>query len=663
MRALAAALALVASAAFAQTQAYPDGYLGPPSASSSLGLNGTPLATTAATTLFVDCTLGNDSNTCTASGASACLTIQGAVNRIPKWVRHPVTVNVAAGTCPAGAYMESFSFQPGVGGNSGGAYIEIAGTRTLSADAVNSGTTTSATQLAGNSFPTLTPVSAGVALNAYRGKLLFINGGTGTGETLAIYGNAAGANGVITLAGKWPITPNATSTWQILDPCNSGTIINGGLTVPVTGAGGSTFTGDGNLTPTANYAAFILSNNQFSTGLPTMSQELLTSTVMGLGGSIYLSNLCVQSFAGTFANIYSSNGVVIRWSKPNALTPQSGCYISSDSNNTDIVANYATGAVQGAGGGTIDFAISCAQSTGGDVTGIGLIGNVGDSMALLQGNGGNGGPFVGEGTMKAVSIANSIKTLHNEPSVAVDACMDCLFASDKVETSTLGSGPSGYCMTIGCGVDAATNCRGGVSYGKIQGGFYNACAAGGILIVGGVWNFRSTAITGTETAGPGVDVRRGAIIDNNAALATITGASGDITVDEGSTFFSWANLATFGRITNMLTGASIQNATPGGAKGKLVCASTDTSGSPGSATANTPCGKSAVASGASSATITNSGVTATSTVTCNLVTTGAGVEGIQCVAGAGSFVATTTAGLGVVTVTTANASFTWNVLN
>ena len=53
--------------------------------------------TSAALTLYLD-PAGNDSNACTASGASACLTWAGILSKLPQFLRNDVTINVAAGT-------------------------------------------------------------------------------------------------------------------------------------------------------------------------------------------------------------------------------------------------------------------------------------------------------------------------------------------------------------------------------------------------------------------------------------------------------------------------------------------------------------------------------------------------------------------------------------
>lgn len=97
--------------------------------------------------------------------------------------------------------------------------------------------------------------------------------------------------------------------------------------------------------------------------------------------------------------------------------------------------------------------------------------------------------------------------------------------------------------------------------------------------------------------------------------------------------------------------------------GKPLTTTTDTSGTPGSGTANTNCGRSAVASGASTATITNSNVAATSNVWIQLETSAAGIGNIAVAPGSGSFVVTTINGTGAATNATANATFSWCVQN
>ena len=65
------------------------------------------IATTANLTLYVDAALGNDSNDGLTAG-TALATIQAAVNKVPKYLVHAVTVSVAAGTYPETVRIEGF---------------------------------------------------------------------------------------------------------------------------------------------------------------------------------------------------------------------------------------------------------------------------------------------------------------------------------------------------------------------------------------------------------------------------------------------------------------------------------------------------------------------------------------------------------------------------
>lgn len=95
---------------------------------------------------------------------------------------------------------------------------------------------------------------------------------------------------------------------------------------------------------------------------------------------------------------------------------------------------------------------------------------------------------------------------------------------------------------------------------------------------------------------------------------------------------------------------------------KLVMKYGTSAASPGSATTNRAAGRAAIANGASSATVTNSVVAATSVVECFLETPAAGVAAVLCVPGSGSFVATSVNGTGIATNATADATFSFVVV-
>lgn len=181
------------------------------------GLNG--YETCAALTLFVDGTLGSDSNQCTAAGASACATIQGAINKIPKLIRHPVTVTVAANGSAVktytGAQISGFSFDPATA--AAGAFLEIDGTlitATGLATGTATGTATAGSAGSGATFGTMTDGTQTWTANDLKGYILEITGGTGSGQTRMISSNTGT---VITIVGTWATAPVAGSTYAIRD--------------------------------------------------------------------------------------------------------------------------------------------------------------------------------------------------------------------------------------------------------------------------------------------------------------------------------------------------------------------------------------------------------------------------------------------------------------
>lgn len=147
-------------------------------------------ATQGSLALFVDGALGNDSNACTASGASACLTIQGAIDKIPFLVQHPVTVDIAAGSY-GGFAIQNKSFVAAV--TATGAYINVRGAAQINvvpATGSATGTIASVTTDAVG-FHVVTVTAAGWTVNDFTGRFLTLTGGSGSGQICPIISNTA----------------------------------------------------------------------------------------------------------------------------------------------------------------------------------------------------------------------------------------------------------------------------------------------------------------------------------------------------------------------------------------------------------------------------------------------------------------------------------------
>lgn len=169
---------------------------------------------TGAQSYFVDPT-GSDSNDCTASGTSACLTIQGAVNKIPKQLRDLTTVNLAAGSY-ACFIVNGFVCDQGVQQSNGGLLFDglaAFATSTLATGSA-SGTLTAGSAGSGTTYGTATDGAATWTVNDLRGRFISILTGSGSGQTRVISSNTGT---VITIVGTWTAPANL-STYVIQDP-------------------------------------------------------------------------------------------------------------------------------------------------------------------------------------------------------------------------------------------------------------------------------------------------------------------------------------------------------------------------------------------------------------------------------------------------------------
>ena len=174
--------------------------------------------TNADVNLFVNFT-GNNANSCTTASLP-CLTIQGALNKLPRVLRHKVTVNVAAGTYPDGFYISGFVFDESfqrltmglniIGAGFANSTTLASGTAT---GTVSSGTTGSSTL---PTFGTLTDLTQNWTVNDLKGRWLLRTGGTGVSLTSTYIIESNTATTITIVSSQTAI--DATSTYAIQDP-------------------------------------------------------------------------------------------------------------------------------------------------------------------------------------------------------------------------------------------------------------------------------------------------------------------------------------------------------------------------------------------------------------------------------------------------------------
>lgn len=204
MRSFVVLLLLLASSVFAQ-----------PAVTRSGALKKRAYQSYATTTLYVDPT-GSNTNACTSSGTSACLTLSGALAKLPRFIRHATTINIAAGT-----YTEPFRVQGFVTGSTAEASdtgtLSITGTlaNVTPATGTATGSLTGRTAASGGAKEILTDSGQTWTVDDLRGHLLQITGGTGSGQYRPIASNTATT---ISVASPFTTAPTAGSTYAIVAP-------------------------------------------------------------------------------------------------------------------------------------------------------------------------------------------------------------------------------------------------------------------------------------------------------------------------------------------------------------------------------------------------------------------------------------------------------------
>lgn len=198
--------------------------------------------------LFVDPS-GSDANACTSSGAAACLTLTGAVSKIPAQLRNNVTITVANGTYSDSAVLQGFR---AIGG-SVGLTLTVQGDfigATLSSGS-NTGTVTAITDQPddGSALGSVTDGAQTWTVNELRGSFVEFTSGAQVGSWRPIISNTATT---LAYAGSYATDPLVGDTYRISRP---GAVWNAGGVTEVSNVHGLTVS----LTKLQQAGAMILS--------------------------------------------------------------------------------------------------------------------------------------------------------------------------------------------------------------------------------------------------------------------------------------------------------------------------------------------------------------------------------------------------------------------
>ena len=445
-----------------------------------------------ALTYFVS-TTGSDSNTCTTVG-SPCLTVQKAISKIPRIVRHPVSITLAAGTYTTGFVVDGFSFEPYTNPTNG-AYVNIEGTLINATPATGTATGTATAGTAGTpgstTWGTLTDSGQAWTVNDLRGKLIEITGGTGSGQIRSIDSNTATS---ITIAGTWTAPVNGSSTYAIRD---WGTILTGAIATPANIRDAAA----------ANTSTILIGSNQSSLSGPY--------------------SIGIQKMK--FASAGSGNGVQLRQGQQALLRY----------NNFSISGGNAVNLV---GDGALGLYYNTANLVAGGVwilsQGTWVTGGFIDGNVVVGGSTGFRFNSVDQVILTNTAIRN----------VSGDMIRWSRSTNLTLSALILDTSSGGF------GIDSDNNsAASAMGVLRITASTISGCASGGVR-QNGVGLLQMTNVTGTNT-GPGITVINGGRVQISSATA-VTGSS-DISVDSSTLTYAALRALSPKQSTNTTTLSTI----------------------------------------------------------------------------------------------------------
>lgn len=249
--------------------------------------------TQAAVQLYVS-TTGNDSKLCTGTGLNACRTIQGAIDKVPKYIKHAVDISVAAGVYDAGFVVSGFTLDDSLPTASFTIHSSLAASTTLAAGTAT-GTATSGTEGVGTTFGTLVDSTQNWTVNDLKNRILIRVGGTGAlGTDFVWIISSNTATQITTTGNQTPI--DVTSTYMIADPVArvTGDVAVGAIT--------------------SHAAVAVFSQNQSRTVTPFAVEDLTlaANSTQGISvayinsSSVSFTNVQIRSPVGQASSVYLS---------------------------------------------------------------------------------------------------------------------------------------------------------------------------------------------------------------------------------------------------------------------------------------------------------------------------------------------------------------------
>ncbi len=311
-----------------------------------------PGETTADLQLYVD-PLGSDSNACTSTGASACLTPQGAINKVPKFLKHRARVLLAAGSY---ASFNATAFNSDTGTQQTTAGLVIDGTLVSSTLATDTptGTATGGTAGSTSTFGTLVDSTKAFTVNDLRGRFVEITGGTGVLQVKAIASNTADT---ITIAGTWT-APIAGSTYAIRD---SASFITGCQGIPP--APGATAAG-------ATSVAIRIAGNSSSVNIQLRGLAVSAACNFAVeqtdAAGLIVNRMLFTSTTGTAAKVSFGAGAAFYDTNVSIYSSTSGTHLRSGAlawQNASVLGNVTNGSASGGATGTVQNSVFINGST------------------------------------------------------------------------------------------------------------------------------------------------------------------------------------------------------------------------------------------------------------------------------------------------------------